>query len=598
MKRSLILMMLVGLVGVTPCLLAQKMVPFAFVHESDSSTAPSLKVITEVHETASTFMRLYFNGTQLGKESYLLLEATDGAHQRLTGEDLKNWNFSSAYFNGNTVKISLFSAVGELNKVVINSIKVSDEKIVSADGKETVRKDLTTQTGNANSPFIDYDELPHAAAVGRFTNGSTSFGTGWIAPNGAIITSWDNVYGVSIGRDIIEFNIPPSEGYGIVNHPDPSDQYPVKYRSETQAFISFEFKRKHHYSAANEDHGTWFTTWGILDALPNSTGLRPGERQQQYFRLAPNLGSFTLKQKTVLVDIFHYGETSADLLDDGSNYRTLRRYTTQLVPQSEYIASGQIDIESFMVYNLDQGNPTFTDSDTGAPIVYSGYNIAMGVHSDFYNYAPAVGVGFKDASLQSNLNNYFSSKMIYVDQGSLWESSTGSIDKPYLEIYEGIEYAEIGGIVNIVKGSYDEPMYITKAVTLKAPVGHVIIGQGDINARKATLPEEFLMDDDADVLAAVSPAEEEGFDLKCFPNPFTTSTNINYDIARSTPVRVSVYDRLGNKIKSLLEESQEPGSHSVVWDGKNQNGSEVTPGLYVVRIETPEEFSIVKTIKR
>ena len=61
---------------------------------------------------------------------------------------------------------------------------------------------------------------------------------------------------------------------------------------------------------------------------------------------------------------------------------------------------------------------------------------------------------------------------------------------------------------------------------------------------------------------------------------------------------MSVYDRLGNKIKSLLEESQEPGSHSVVWDGKNQNGSEVTPGLYVVRIETPEEFSIVKTIKR
>ena len=592
-------MMLSGLVCVTPCLLAQKMVPFAFAHKPDSSAAPSLKVITEVYETASTFIRLYFNGTQLGKESYLLLEATDGAHQRLTAEDLKNWNFSSAYFNGNTVKVSLFSATGELNEVVINSIKVSDRNIAGANRKDAgVRKDLATQSANTNSPFIDYDEMPYAAAVGRFTDGSSSFGTGWIAPNGAIVTSWDNVYGLTNGRDIIEFNIPPSEGYGTVNHPDPSDQYPVKYRSETQAFIGFEFKRKHHYSVENEDDLVWYTTWGILEALPNSTGLRPGERQQQYFRLAPNLGSFTLKQKTVLVDLFHYGETSADLLDDGSNYRTLRRYTTQLVPQSEYIGSGDVDIESFMVYNLDQGNPTFTDSDTGAPIVYSGYNIAMGVHSNFHNYAPAVGVGFKDASLQSNLNNYFSSKMIYVDQGSLWDSSTGSIEKPYLEIYEGIEYAEIGGIVNIVKGSYDEPKYITKPVTLKAPVGHVIIGQEDMNARKATLPEEFLMDDDADDLTAVSPAEEEGLDLKCFPNPFTSSTNINYAIAGSTPVRVTVYDKFGNKVKLLLEEPQAPGNHSMEWDGKYQNGVEATPGLYVIRIDTPEGSSIVKIIKR
>lgn len=593
-------MMLGGLVCVTPCLLAQKMVPFAFAHESDSSAAPSLKVITEVHETASTFMRLYFSGTQLGKESYLLLEAMDGAQQRLTGEDLENWNFSSAYFNGNTVKVSLFSAAGELNKVVITSIKVSDGEFASGNGKNTGgRQNKPSQTAAANSNPLSYDELPHAAAVGRFTNGDHSYGTGWIAPNGAIVTSRDNVWDVIYADDdIIEFNIPPSASYGTVTHPDPSDQYPVKHRSHTYGWINFDFKRKHGYNIANEEENSWSATWGILEALPNSTGLRPGERQQQFFRIAPNLGSFTLKEKTVLVDILHYGETNADLLDDGSNYRTLKRYTTKLEPQSEYIASGEIDLESFTVYNLKEGNPTFLDSDNGAPITFSGYNIAIGVHSDFYIFAPAVGVGFKDAALQGNLNNYFSSNMVYVDQGSLWDSSTGSIDKPYLEIYEGIEHAEIGGIVNIVKGSYDEPMYITKAVTLKAPVGLVIIGQGDMNARKATLPEEFFMDVDADDLATASPADEEGFDLKSYPNPFTSITNINYAIAGSTAVRVSVYDKFGNKVKLLLEEPQAPGNHSVVWDGKYQNGVEATPGLYVIRIDTPEGSGIVKIIKR
>ena len=601
MKRSLRLMMLCAMVSVTQCLLAQKMVSSAFTHESDSSAASSLEVLTEVQETGSTFMRLYFKGTQLGKESYLLLEAIDGAQQRLSDEDLENWNFSSAYFNGNSVKVSLFSAKGELNKVVINSIKVSDGKAASANRKNTgVRKVLAAQTSNANSPFIDYDELPHAAAVGRFTNGNETNGTGWIAPNGAIVTSHDNVFRVKDKDvDIIEFNVPPSTSYGVVNHPDPVDQYPVKYRSDTQGFFGFNFKRKYHYSLENEGTDQWTTSWGILEALPNTTGLRPGERQQQFFRIAPNLGSFTLNAQDVTVDILHYGETNDDLLDDGTEYRRLKRYVTKLEPQSEYIGSADFDIEGYMVYNLNQGNPTFTDCDTGAPITYSGYNIAMGVHTDFYNYAPAVGVGFKHTLLHSALNNFFSSEMIYVDKESLWDAATGAIDKPFFVVTDGIDHAESGGIINIVKGSYNEPMYITKAVTLKAPVGHVIIGEGDLNARKATLPAEFFMDSEAnDIAATIAMDDDHGFDLKSFPNPFISSTAINYDIPKLTPVRVSVYDKLGNKIRSLLEESQAPGHHSVVWDGTYQNGAQATPGLYVVRIETTKESTIVKIIKK
>lgn len=585
---------------VTPRLLAQKRLPFTFSHETDSSAGPSLKVLTEVQEPASTFMRLYFSGTQLGKESYLLLEATDGATQQLRNKDLENWNFSSAYFNGNSVKVSLYSAKGELNKVLINAIKVSDGKSERNQKDNSSRKNLVTGATNASSNVIDYDSSPYAAAVGRFTDGSNAYGTGWIAPNGAIVTSQQMVYGViNSDRDIIEFNVPPSNSYGSVNHPGPEDQYPVKYRDETQSLLGFEFKRKHHYDIANEDPVTWTATWGILEALPNTMGLRPGERQQQFFRIAPNLSSSTLEVQNVWVDIFHYGETNEDLLDDGTKYRTLKKHVTKLQPQNEYIGSADIDVENFMVYNLDEGNITFTNSDTGAPITYSDYNIAMGVHTYFYNYAPAVGMGFKNPVLHNALNTYFSSEMVYVDQGSLWDPGTGAIDKPFFEVKDGIDHAEIGGIVNIVKGSYDEPMYITKAVTLKAPVGHVTIGAagGEINVRKASLPQEFFKESEADELVAGT-TDDNNLDLKSFPNPFTLITKINYEIFEPTSVRMNVYDRLGNIVRKLIEESQEPGVHSVEWDGTYENGTYATPGLYVVRIDYGRDSRSIKVLKR
>lgn len=142
MKRSMILIFLCVVGCFTSRLFAQKMLPFSFLQEIDSSPRSSLKLLTEVHESSSTFIRLYFKGTQLGDESYLFLEATDGATQRLTNEDLGNWGFTSAYFNGNSVKVSLFSAEGEFNKVVVNSIMVSDGKIAGANRKDTgLRKD-------------------------------------------------------------------------------------------------------------------------------------------------------------------------------------------------------------------------------------------------------------------------------------------------------------------------------------------------------------------------------------------------------------------------------------------------------------------------
>src|SRR5689334_12926768 len=81
--------------------MAQKLVPYAFryEHRADSLPEGQLKPLTQVGYPNTASLRLYFKGTQLGENSYLLLEADDGAQQQLHRQDLENCRFSSAYFN-------------------------------------------------------------------------------------------------------------------------------------------------------------------------------------------------------------------------------------------------------------------------------------------------------------------------------------------------------------------------------------------------------------------------------------------------------------------------------------------------------------------
>ncbi len=138
-------------------------------------------------------------------------------------------------------------------------------------------------------------------------------------------------------------------------------------------------------------------------------------------------------------------------------------------------------------------------------------------------------------------------------------------------------------------------------MTLKAPVGVVKIGTsegGAVDARMATLPREFFIEAEADDLSSSAEEPNNSFDLKSYPNPFVSTTEIKYTLSEPTMVHVTVYDKLGNKVKSLVHHSQEAGIHAVVWDGHHQDGRVATPGLYVVRIETGLQSTAVKVIKK
>jgi len=71
------------------------------------------------------------------------------------------------------------------------------------------------------------------------------------------------------------------------------------------------------------------------------------------------------------------------------------------------------------------------------------------------------------------------------------------------------------------------------------------------------------------------------------PNPFNPVTEITYGVpAGNGPSRVTlnIYDALGRRVATLVDEDRAPGSHSVTWNGTDRDGSPVASGAYFYRI--------------
>jgi len=80
-------------------------------------------------------------------------------------------------------------------------------------------------------------------------------------------------------------------------------------------------------------------------------------------------------------------------------------------------------------------------------------------------------------------------------------------------------------------------------------------------------------------------------------NPFSSSTQIVYQLAGKRPTRVSlkVYNMTGRLIKVLVDEVQMSGIHAVNWNGRDYQGNKVPSGVYFYRLET-EEYTAVKKV--
>jgi hypothetical protein len=78
------------------------------------------------------------------------------------------------------------------------------------------------------------------------------------------------------------------------------------------------------------------------------------------------------------------------------------------------------------------------------------------------------------------------------------------------------------------------------------------------------------------------------------PNPFSVSvggTQILYQISEPVHISLRIYDVSGKLVKTLVNGIEKPGIKSLIWNGKDERGNEVSTGIYFIRMKAGESYS-------
>ncbi len=81
-----------------------------------------------------------------------------------------------------------------------------------------------------------------------------------------------------------------------------------------------------------------------------------------------------------------------------------------------------------------------------------------------------------------------------------------------------------------------------------------------------------------------------------YPNPFNPSTTITYELPRTSQVKVAIFNLLGERIRTLVNQRQTAGQHRLHWDGRNEFGMSVPSGVYLYRLRASEFVQTRKMI--
>jgi hypothetical protein len=69
-----------------------------------------------------------------------------------------------------------------------------------------------------------------------------------------------------------------------------------------------------------------------------------------------------------------------------------------------------------------------------------------------------------------------------------------------------------------------------------------------------------------------------------YPNPFNPTTTISYQLPKESNVKLTIYNILGQPVRTLVNDRQPASYYTIVWDGKNDRGMTISSGTYIYTI--------------
>jgi len=110
-------------------------------------------------------------------------------------------------------------------------------------------------------------------------------------------------------------------------------------------------------------------------------------------------------------------------------------------------------------------------------------------------------------------------------------------------------------------------------------VSHAVRGEGTLKITNSEASHLVLKVTGSGVLP------EEFALMQNYPNPFNPTTNIRFALPVESRVTVEIYNVLGQRVKTLINEQRAAGFHTVEWNGTGVSGQQLGSGAYFLRLE-------------
>jgi hypothetical protein len=145
--------------------------------------------------------------------------------------------------------------------------------------------------------------------------------------------------------------------------------------------------------------------------------------------------------------------------------------------------------------------------------------------------------------------------------------------KKYYKNKTGQDYFKVGDVIGIC-GMNETP--IDDWGVDMTTRGEMSVLTGINDNRKNQVTNEFLLENN-------------------YPNPFNPTTNIKFTVPNMAKVSLVVYNTLGQKVRTLVNNKTLSGNQTAIWNGKNDFGNSVPSGIYYYRMESGNN-SITKSM--
>ncbi len=214
---------------------------------------------------------------------------------------------------------------------------------------------------------------------------------------------------------------------------------------------------------------------------------------------------------------------------------------------------------------------------------------------DFQNPRPVarsyVSINFRRPEWQAEQSNFSSDFRPLNPAGESWyfdvTGSNRSVDF-YLR-----ETAQLPGNFKamLIDRKYRQNMDLShgKRVTLRD------VTPGETDRFVLLVGTDSFIKSIADEITFIQP---EAYQLLAnYPNPFNPETRIRFQLAAPGKVKLTIYNLLGQRVVTLVDEFRQAGFYETVWNGRNSAGAETASGVYFYRLRINEFTQSLKMLK-